>query len=217
VALISFPRAIPDELGLSSLSFPPDPMIEVTPLRSGEQIAVDLGPTLWRGKWQSATLDETKMGIVRAWYDTLLSAQAFYGYDKLREYPLAYRAGFASLTVGGNPFSGVATLTGVASNNLQPTLGSLPAGFVFSPGDYIAFDYGSSKRALHRVSAAAVADGDGNVTLEVRPAIRPGWNAGAAVFLRRAAALMIILPGSYSEQIVPPTNGQISFEAIQTL
>ncbi|MDQ2083084.1 hypothetical protein RA307_23100 [Xanthobacteraceae bacterium Astr-EGSB] len=217
MALITFPRAMPDELPIVGLSFTPSPMIELSALRSGRQIAKELGPTLWRATWRTAKMTDTEAGIVRSWYDTLLSLEAFLGYDKLREYPLAYKRGFAGLTVGSNPFAGTCTLAGVASDNLQVSLSALPIGLVLSRGDYLAFDYGTDSRALHRCSAAATANGSGTLTIEVRPHVRTGWTAGATVALRRAAAHMKVVPDTWSEQTDAPFGTTVSFEAIQTL
>lgn len=214
---ITFPREVPDELKIVGMSFPPSPMIEVSPLRSGRQISHDLGPTLWRGRWESARMRPDRAGVVRAWYSTLLSLNEFYGYDKLCQYPLAYANGWGGLTVSGNPFSGAAVLSAVASNNVEVSLGSLPVGFVLSPGDYFAFNYSTSLRALHRCVAAATANGSGALTIEVRPHVRPGWQAAAAVYLYRPAARMIILPGTYNEQAQARVFTTISFEAIQSL
>lgn len=220
---ITFPRYLLDGLPIAGLSFFPEPMIEVTPLRSGIQISADLGPTLWRGKWELSILDNADAGAVRAVYDTLLSLEVFYGYDKLREYPLAYPNGFTGLTVGGNPFTGICTLDAVADNNKEIDLIDLPADFIFTVGDYIAFDYGAgdASRALHRVSAGATANANGEVTVEVRPHIRVGWEvvppAVRTVSLYRPSAKMVIVPGTYADQASPPALVKISFEAIQTL
>lgn len=213
---ISFPRAIPDALLVTGLTFLPDPVIEITPTKGGGAVSVDLGPTLWRGKWDSDTLDEARFGEVRAWYDTLLNEREFYGYDKLREYPLNYTGGFTGLLVGTVPFDGTCTLAGVPTGSVSVELEDLPAGFILAPGDYLHFDYGTS-RALHRVSAQEVADTNGQMEVEVRPYVRLGWEADTVVTLYRAAARMVILPGSYSERIVPGTFGQASFEARQVL
>lgn len=216
---IGFPRDLPQQLHdfLVGMSFPPSPTNEVTPLRSGKVISHDLGPTLWQPKFQSVSLPEHLAGFVLAWHDTVLSTGEFFGFDKRREYPLAYAGGWGGLTVGGSPFSGNCRLTAVAGNNVEVSLDQLPAGFIFSTADWLAFDYLSgAARALHRVSAGAVANGDGIVTLEVRPHVRPGFALNASVMLYRAAARMLVLPGTYSEQA--DTNGTtISFEAIQTL
>jgi hypothetical protein len=217
MTLITFPRLIPDALPIVGMSFPPKPMIQITPLRSGRVISADLGPTLWSPRYQSDKMTPDEAGEVRAWYDTLLSANEFYGYDKLREYPLAYALGWGALAIGGNPFAGTCTLASVAGNNVQVALEDLPEGFRFSPGDYLAFDYSTSLRALHRVSAAAIADNSGQLTVEVRPHVRPGWTVGATVLLHRAAARMIILPDTYDEQTEAPWFTTISFTAIQSL
>lgn len=217
MSLIAFPRALPDEFGVMAMSFTLEPMVEVSPLRSGMQIAADLGPALWRARYESGELTPSEAGVVAAWHDTLSSLQHFYGYHRLREYPLAYASGFAGLTVGGNPFSGDCNLADVIDGGLTVTLNNLPAGFAFSAGDLFAFDYGADSRALHRVSAAAVASGGGSVSLECRPAIRPGWQAGATVHLHRAAARMIILPGSYDEKVARGRFTTIAFDAIQSL
>ncbi|MBN8959327.1 MAG: hypothetical protein J0H17_22675 [Rhizobiales bacterium] len=215
---ISFPRTFPDELGVGGWTFPPLPMAEITPLRSGKQISKDLGPTLWKPTWKSVPLTEAKAGAVRAWYDTLTSIGEFYGYDKLRQYPLAYASGWGDLTVSASPFDGSGRLTDVAVNNVEITLDQLPIGFILSPGDYLAFNYLSgAARALHRVSAQATANGSGVMTVEVRPHIRAGWDDNAEVMLYRPSARMVILPGTYSESIEVPMLTSISFEAIQTL
>lgn len=215
--LITFPRDMPDELPILGMSFPPQPMHTLTPLRSGKVIAHDIGPTLWKPTWRSDRMTPDEAGVVRAFYDTVLSTGQFFGFDKLREYPLAYAKGWGALQVGGVPFSGTCALEGVSSAALVALKG-LPIGFVFSPGDYLAFDYLSgSARALHRVVAADTADGDGKVTIEVRPYVRPGWAADVTVMLHRASARMLILPDTYDEQVEAPWFTTISFEAIQTL
>lgn len=218
---ITFPRATPAALKVVGLTFVPDPMIEVTPLRSGRQVSVDLGPTLWRAQYQSRQMPEDELGELRAWYDTLLSLRSFYGYDVLREYPLAYRnSGFAGLTVDASPFTGAGILLDVEDNNVEIDIGALPVGFTLARGDYLAFDYGTDSRALHRISAAAVADMSGQLTVEVRPFVRPGWSAGSpptAIQFYRAAAEMIIVPGSWSDPVDVSRIGGASFEAVQTL
>lgn len=208
---LSFPRALPAAFRVVGMSFPPAPMIEVTPLRSGRQISKDMGPTLWRPRYETAQLTPAQAGTVRALYDTLTSVEEFYAYDLLREYPLAYANGWP----GG--FDGTGTLDDVESNNVEVNLSDLFAGFVFSPGDYLSFSYSTSLRALHRVVAPATANGSGQVTVEVRPHIRPGWAEGAVVDLYRPSCRAIILPGTYSEQIDVDHTTRISFEAIQSL
>ncbi len=212
---IAFPRAIPAALRIVGMSFRLAPMAELTPLRSGKQVAKDLGPSLWRARWQSTLHAPADGGAVRAWYDTLLSYEQFLGFHNLRQYPLAYANGWGNLQVGGNPFSGAGQLVGVGANNVEVSLDALPAGFVLSPGDFFAFDYADT-RALHRVSAGAVANGSGQVAVEVRPHVRPGWAAAAAVAFYRASARMIVLPDTFEDQ-EEGRNVRFAFEAIQSL
>lgn len=210
---ITFPRAIPDELSahLVGMTFKLQPMLEISPLRSGKQIAADLGPALWVGEYSSARLNATRFGVVRAWVDTLMSTQEFYGFDKFRERPLAYgRTGFP----GG--FTGACTVSAFSAP-FALTLSGLPTAFVLAPGDYVSFDYSAGiTRALHRIVAGGTAAG-GSLALEVRPTIRSGLTAGQAATVYRSAARMIILPDSYDEAVTAPDMGQISFKAIQTL
>lgn len=216
---ITFPREIPSELKIVGMSFMLEPTIELAPLRSGKIISKDLGPSLWKAKYESPPLDETSFGIVRAWYASLLSTNEFYGYDFLREFPLAYVNGWDV-----SPFDGTCRLAGVPSAS-RITLTDLPVGFILTVGDFIAFDYGPTSsptvdesRALHIVTEGGVASGSpSDVTLSVSPHIRDDWQVGETVHLFRAAAKMVILPGTYQETIDVERMGKISFEAIQTL
>jgi len=215
---ITFPRTLPDiRRAVAGTSLTLDSMSELTPLRSGKKIAADLGPDLWRGQWSPATSDSARFEEFRSWYLTLMSREAFYGYDFLRQYPRAYGAGWGGLTVGGNPFDGTCTLADVAVGSVEIDLSDLPVGFVLSVGDYLAFDYGTDSRALHKVAVGGTADVNGDVTVEVRPSVRIGWAADATVYLHRAAAMMLIVPRSWSEQSDPPRRWRGSFQAIQTL
>lgn len=213
---ISFPRALPDQLPILAMSFYPEPTDELSPLRGGGQVSANLGPTLWRARWQSDAMGPQQAGVVQAWYDTILSQKEFYGYPKLREYPLMYPQGFAGLLVDEEPFNGTCKLTDVASNNVEIELAKLPEGFKLSPGDMLAFDY-AGKRALHRMSAAGEANGQGELMIEVRPHIRVGWQVNAVVNLYRPAARMVIVPKSWSEETTDRRYTRVSFEAIQSL
>ncbi|MEX2480193.1 MAG: hypothetical protein WD928_04960 [Gammaproteobacteria bacterium] len=214
---IALPRAFIHDLPIIGLEFTLEPMAELAPTRSGRTIAKNLGPSFWRAQWQSHRMLEDEFGEVRAWHATLLSYEAFYGYDKLREYPLLYKHGWGDLEVGGLAFDGTAALDAVAANTKEIDLSALPAGFGLRPGDYLAFDYGTDSRALHMVVAGGDADGAGELTVEVRPHVRTGWEAAATVDLHRATAKFLILPDTWSAPAEAPHFGRVSFEAIQTL
>lgn len=220
---VTFPRTWPDDFRIASSSFTLVPTVEVTPLRSGAQMAADLGPSLWNAEYRSAPLTMDRLGAARAWLDTLSSVQTFYGYDYPRRWPYAYRRNhWTGLLVGGNPFDGTGQLTAVQSNEVEVTIGTLPIGFILTPGDYFAFDYGTSSRALHRIVVGGTANGSGIVNLEVRPEIRTGWQSGSppsrTVNFYQAAAKMIVLPGSVQESIdIPPSVGRLNFRAVQSI
>ncbi|ODR93522.1 hypothetical protein AUC70_11695 [Methyloceanibacter stevinii] len=215
---LSYPRDFLHDAPLIGLSFDPEPMAELTPLRSGKVIAKELGPTLWRASFQTDKMAPAEAGAVRAFYASLLSFHSFYAYDKMREFPLAYVDGFDGLEVGGQPFTGECTLADVPSATLV-ALEDLPPGFVLSKGDYLSFDYGAgnAKRALHMIVQGDAADGAGAVTVEVAPYVRTGWSAAATVSLYRASAEFIIVPGSYRAPKTPPHFTTVSFDAMQRL
>lgn len=218
MAVITFPRTQPKELTIAGASFVLEPMIEITPLRSGLQLAADLGPSLWRTEVKSTSLRGANFGIVRAWFDTLSSLKDFYGYDRGRQYPVSYTS-WAGLTVSASPFDGTCQIATVETNAVEINLKLLPIGFKLRPGDYLSFDYSSgASRALHRIVAGGDAGGGGLLTVEVRPQVRVGWAANAVVTLYRAAARMKIIPGSYREDVrFLGGVGDVSFQAIQTL
>jgi hypothetical protein len=218
MAIITFPRDKPDAIKFGEYTFRLARMEELSPLRSGKYIAQNVGAALWMVEASCVTRNETDLGIIRGFFDTLESINTAYFYDPLREYPLAYRrTGFAGLLVSGSPFTGVPTLASVAGNNVEVSLTNLPPNFIFSAGDYIPWDY-SGSRALHRVSTGVVANGSGAVTVEVRPQVRPGWSAGATASLYRPAAKMLILPDSFTDQVQGSTRtSRPTFKAVQTL
>lgn len=219
MAIITFPRDKPDELRLVDPTFRLLPMQEITPLRSGGQVAANLGPSLWAADFTSKPLRGRELGIVRAWFDTLASVEECYVYDPRFQYPVSYTAAqFAALTASGSPWNGTGILATVAANNVEIGLDNLSDTFKLRPGDYLSFNYGSSSRALHRAAASADAVA-GEMTIEVRPHVRPGWDGGSplpTVTFYRAAARMFIVPNSYSER-ASGSLVAVSFQAIQSL
>jgi hypothetical protein len=222
IELITFPRELPSALKPVGMTFVLDPMAEITPLRSGRTVSVDIGPTLWKASWESQPLDDEQAGLLQSWYDTLLSYNSFLAYHRLREYPLAYKeTGWPS--EWSPAFDGNALLQDVNDANMvELTLSALPVGFVLSVGDFLGFGLTGSRYALHRVAQAGVADGSGLMTIEVRPEIQSGYPTGSPgsreVALYRAPAEMIIDPGSWNESLSGDGDlTTISFSATQTL
>lgn len=217
---LTFPRAMPDGLRPVGMSFVLQPVVELSPLRSGRTISLDLGPSLWAASWQSPPLDEEQAGIVSSWYDTLLSSKTFLAYHKLRQYPLAYsKTGWPNWSPA---FDGTVLLASVNVNLVELNLSGCPAGLILSVGDFLGFRNVSGAYELHRVAVGATANGAGLMTVEVRPPVRPGYPVGSPgarhVSLYRPPAEMFIQPGSWSETITGSGDfTSVSFSAIQTL
>lgn len=109
------------------------------------------------------------------------------------------------------------------ANSRDMALSGLPAGYVLSQGDGLAFAYATNpmRYAYHRiVSARVVAASNGQTPLfEVTPHIRQGAVIGSAVALIRPTFKALILPGSVNVGMTGPdliTRG-ISFDIQQTL
>lgn len=219
---ITYPRSFPDWfLGMSQCAFRLDYQQELAPDGNGDQIVRDFGPTLWNADYRTDILSPEKMGEMEAWLDSLENGgQTFWGYDFRRPLPRAYPNGIAGMTrAGGGAFDGTCTLGTVGDDNKTVPLTGLPAGFILSPFDNLAFSYGDDPAsfALHRVMAAAVADGSGAITVEVRPHVRIGWTAGDSVNLVKPSCLMRLVPDSYSPDQQARGRGFISFKGAQTL
>jgi hypothetical protein len=217
MALITFPRTLPSELRSISVEFELVPMMELNRTRGARQITTNLGPDIWVMSVVSKPMRPRAFNAVRAWYHTLMSEESFLAWDQTRQRPVSYtRAQFEALTFGGSTWDRTGTLVTVASNNLEVTLTDLPVSFRLLAGDLMSFTYGGVQ-ALHEVSATATADAGspGDLTVEVRPRVRPGWSAGAAVLFNRPVAEMKVEPGSWRASADP--LGSASFRAVQTL
>lgn len=192
---------------------------EIDPLRSGDQVAKDLGPAVWVANYQSRVLKPTELRRWKARISSLVGAMhTFKGYDLTACYPMAYPNGSWPT---GLAFDGMATIADAEPTALA--LGGLPAGYVVSEGDYIAFEYGpNDARALHQALESVQANETGVTSLfRVEPELRPGFPDGGGspatvAQLVQPYALMVVLPGSLSATSDLSGRGTISFSARQT-
>lgn len=175
----------------------------------GEVRGKDLGPTLWAGSFQTRvhTIDEIRQVEAQlAALDGVI--RTFEGCDVRFQRPAAAASDFddTGVTISGTPTASALALAG------------LPAGFTMTVGDHLAFTYGTS-RALHQCVETVTANGSGvTPAFEVRPYIRPGASAGAAVSLVRPAAVFALDPGGVSEpEQVQPRHYRLSFTAMQVI
>lgn len=217
---ITFPIALSATLisRLATCDFDLDYSQEVAPTRGGVNIARDLAPPLWLASFQSGFLTPVNYKLVDMWLKSLGgSVNPFLAYDLARSFPLNYPNGFGGMNrAGGGAFDGTAPLNAVASDNVTVTLTTLPAAFVMSIGDYLAFQYNTTSQALHQVVAGGTGDGSGNLSVEVRPQIQGGWS-GSTVTLAQPCGKFLIQPKSVKKTLQPAGYGRIAFQGIQTL
>lgn len=202
---------IADLLRVPSRSFRLDPQQEYSGLGSGEVLAAELAPTRWMADIKTVPMDRASARVLQARLEALDGAiNSFFLYDPWKCVPAADPGG---ALLG----SSSVTINTVGVNNKSMSLAGLPAGYVLTEGDHLAFDYGSNpvRRALHRVQETVAANGSGvTPSFEVRPHFRPGVTTSLAVTLIKPAAKMALVPGSLSVQ---GESGRtvISFQAMQ--
>lgn len=169
----------------------------------------DLGPALWLAGYTTVRLENDDVLAYEAKLNSLDGViQTFEAADLRRRYPRAYPTG-----AGAN--NGV--LASVNANNKALALSGLVAGQVVSVGDFLSFDYGTS-RALHQAVETVTANGSGvTAQFEVRPHIRAGYTLSGAVTLKLPSGIFILAPGSVSSKITDSVCSVISFQAMQSL
>lgn len=214
--VVTFPLSVAGffaTLPVKSIRFDAPVQVEASQTGRGEFYTAEIGQQLWVGRvslGQMTTLETSNI-------QTLLNlleppGRSFYAYDTRRPAPLSDPLG----TILG---ASVPTIQSLPSGNREMALQALPAGYVLTRGDYIAFDYGGV-RALHRVVAAtAVASGVGvTPVFEVLPFLQPGVTVGTAVTLIKAACKAVMIPGSvdYGTTFHGHTEGS-AFDFQQTL
>lgn len=186
---ITYPREMPSKKGMSG-RLRLQRVDYLSPERSGVIGAVTAGWPLWQ-----MALSFNAMGVrhddeVTAWLDSLRGAQKrFYGYDQSRPVPRFH--------AGGRPYTATTAswsqdVDGEGTAYL--TMGDLLPAQVFSPRDYIGFEWGGTKRALVRCLERGIVDVDGNVTVAVEPAVHAIVPPGAMINLDRPSCLMRIVP-----------------------
>lgn len=174
----------------------------------GTTLGKDLGPALWSASYTTTPMYADDALAYEAKLNSLDGViQQFEAGDLRRVYPKAYPTGACN--------NGV--LLSVNANNRALALSDLAAGQIISAGDYLSFDYGTS-RALHQAMETVIADGSGVTTqFEVRPHVRPGWTLSPAtpVALKLPRGLFSLAPGSVSSRIESGLFTVVSFQAVQ--
>lgn len=201
-------------LPISELRFDAPEQVEISQTAQGEVMSADVGPMLWTGEVTLGKMTHAETAQVQVMLDLLRPAgRAFYAFDSRRRYPASSPNGAAL-----SGFSPTLVAAPVGSRELQ--LDNLPSNFVLTRGDYLCFDYGGGRRALHQVVPETVqADSVGLTPLfEVTPMPRSGVVLGATVRLTNATCKCRIVPGSVDKgrSFRTMTTG-MSFRFQQTL
>ena len=187
--------------------------VEMSQTGAGEVLQADLGPMLWRADVQFGALMTHESAPIEGLMDALrLGGRTIYVYDHRRPWPLLDPAG----AVLG---SSSVVISALHANSRDIRLSGLPSGYRLSSGDYLAFDYAGTRRALHRVVPSLVTTPGTGITplFEVVPAIRPGAAIGAAVTLVKAAFKAVTVPNSINKgQTSMTVTTGMSMRLIQT-
>lgn len=172
-----------------------------------------LGSALWRGEWTAKPMLHDDAVSFEAYLHTLDGVmRTFYGGDVRKRFPRMY-------PTGAFDESGAA-IASLGTNGRSLSIDGLPAGFVISRGDYLAFNYGSSptNRALHQASETVTCDGSGvSPEFEVRPHIRAGAAINDVVTFKNPRGIFVLEPESIDMRVVGMLHTQVSWKGIQLI
>lgn len=178
----------------------------------GSPRVADLGPEVWTALIKTTVMMNDDAEAAAAYVDQMRgSLGTFYVWNPRRQYP--------RLDPDGS-ILGTSTVTiyALGGDNKSIRLTGLPAGYKISRGDFLSWDYGTSPvhRAFHRFVADGTADGSGILpSTEVAPHIRTGSSTTLAVSLKRPAAEMMIMPGTFDFPSAGPLMSTLAFSAVQ--
>nr|WP_246671794.1 hypothetical protein [Mesorhizobium sp. B2-2-3] len=160
-----------------------------------------IGTPWWTAQYTGVWRNKAEFGLLDAF---MMQAgddgETFLGYDVFRPRPILMDTGapLSGTKAGGGAFNGTAVLNSI-TNSRTVVIGGLPAGFQFSPGDYVEFRMTALTRSLHRIMAPATTNGAGVVTLSIKYGLDlDNFTTSAVVNFEKAACVMQIDPGSYS-------------------
>lgn len=218
MASLTFPLAVAtfwNLLNIAETEFSLSEAREVNITGGGNVIDANLGTRLWRASVRLAPALHADAQDVEALVELLKSGgSSFLAYDIRRQYPRSDPTG----TILG---ASATLLNAVSSDNREIRISGLPANYVMSRGDYVAFDYSAgARRALHKVVQGVTASAGGlTPVMEVVPPVRPGFTIGGAVSLARPAMRAKIVPGSVTATrgLAGLASEGVIFDMIQTL
>jgi len=182
---IAFPRAMP-LYGVGVQRFELQRVDFLSPRTDGRLNGITAGFPLWSATWTLTAMSPDRRQEWRAWVASLRGPQRqFYGTDLTASLPLAYRA------TGLGAFGGDAASWSINTDRDVLTLTGLPSGFKLSPGDYVGFRWGTTKRAIVRVLEAGTG---ATISFSVEPALPSVVPGSAIAHVKDAACLMRLTP-----------------------
>lgn len=157
--------SLPTITKIRAANFRPAPHQALNPARGGQHQGVKMGETLWLCDVSTTELSRAQAGAYK-WLRAKLDGQleTLYLYDAERPRPLHYLRTYAGV---GTPPWGEPRIVAMDAAAGTIDLEDFEPGAVISEGDYGHWDDGPARR-LH-ITGAGVADGSGDLTLEVRP------------------------------------------------
>lgn len=193
--------------------------ISKAPNRGAKQQVVELAPSLWQMSFSTPQIYYDEAIELQTWLEMLQGGlKLFKAYHPHLTYPLNYRNGFAGLSrAGGGSFDGTCTVTDFAETLDSLTVGGLPTGFSLRLGDMISMPF-EDTQILHRITAPAIANGFGAVTLPIVPPLPISFAASPEV------AATFFKPWCYAtvdaDSIDGPLSegqlGSVSFSAVES-
>jgi hypothetical protein len=185
-----------------------------SPEAGGRVGGVQSGFPLWMGTWTLTDMRPEKSDEWRAFLSQLRGAtRVFLGYDRKRQYPLAYTSFSGMTRSGGGAFDGTATSWSESINSdgdSRITLTGLPASFVMNIGDYIGFRWtatddevaGLTWHAPVRAVEAKTASGGTITNITCEPSVPLAVPNTAVAYLERPSAVMrLVTDQSHLEPI----------------
>lgn len=198
-------------LGVVSMRLELNLMQSISGQASGRILASQRGEPLWMAEVTLRQRYHSESVRLEALFNSLNgSVGSFHAYDTRHAFP-------ASDPDGTSLAASAVAIESVGGNNKSLALNGLPADFALKIGDYLAFDYGLSNRALHQIMEDVAPDSFGTTpSFEVRPHFRTGISVGAAISLIKPTGKFKIVPGTYKAPVGEGNQSSgLSFSMVQ--
>ena len=206
---ITFPRTdIISSVRYSDQSFKLMSRQELSGQSNGVVRGKDFGSALWTASYTTVEMLNRDALAFEAALNSLDGViNSFEAGDLRNRFPRAYPNGV---------FIDSGILTSVGTNSKSLSLSGLPSSFIISSGDFLQFDYGTS-RALHQVVETVMATAGVTPIFEVRPFIRAGFTISSPVLFKSPVGRFILQPNTITSTLTSKVTTTVSFKAVQYL